>query len=78
MEDVIMKKWNSPMVVELDLADTAHDWWPQPSLDGGYIGDGQISGWFGQPDNNGGNNNGGNNNGGNNGGDVVDPITVNS
>lgn len=69
-----MKKWNSPMVVEVNVTDTAHEWKIQPDWDGGYFGDGQISGWFGKADNN-----GGNNNGGNNGGDVVvEPIKSNS
>lgn len=38
-----MKKWNAPEVVKLDIAQTAHKW-TGIYKDGGYIGDGIISG----------------------------------
>ena len=38
-----MKKWNAPEVVKLDIAQTAHKW-TGIYKDGGYIGDGVISG----------------------------------
>lgn len=38
-----MKKWNAPSVEELNINETAHNWLGN-SWDGGYIGDGQISG----------------------------------
>ena len=38
-----MKKWNAPSVEELNINETAHNWRGN-SWDGGYIGDGQISG----------------------------------
>ena len=42
-----MKKWNNPEIVALDLSSTEHQWFPSCSRDGGYLGDGKISGWFG-------------------------------
>ncbi len=75
-----MKKWNTPVVIDLDIDETAESIFWKPTKDGGYLGDGKLNGRWGTPAN-GGNNNGGNNNGGDNGdngGDVVDPITVNS
>lgn len=38
-----MKKWNAPSVEELNINETAHNVFGN-SRDGGYIGDGQISG----------------------------------
>lgn len=38
-----MKKWNAPSVEELNINETAHNLFGN-SWDGGYIGDGQISG----------------------------------
>lgn len=38
-----MKKWNAPSVEELNINETAHKWLGN-SWDGGYIGDGQVSG----------------------------------
>lgn len=38
-----MKKWNTPVVEELKITETAHDLFGI-YRDGGYIGDGQISG----------------------------------
>ncbi len=45
-----MKKWENPAVEELNINETEHDWDIQPKLDGGYIGDGEFSGWFGEDD----------------------------
>ena len=38
-----MKKWNAPAMEELNINETAHKWMGRYS-DGGYIGDGVISG----------------------------------
>ncbi|WP_154496662.1 hypothetical protein [Waltera intestinalis] len=38
-----MKKWNAPAMEELNINETAHNWTGIYS-DGGYIGDGVISG----------------------------------
>lgn len=38
-----MKKWNTPVVEELSINETAHNW-TGIHRDGGYIGDGIISG----------------------------------
>ena len=38
-----MKKWNTPVVEELSINETAHNW-TGIYRDGGYIGDGEISG----------------------------------
>lgn len=38
-----MKKWNTPAIETLDLTNTAHNW-TGIYRDGGYIGDGEISG----------------------------------
>lgn len=38
-----MKKWNAPAMEELNINETAHDWFGS-YRDGGYIGDGEISG----------------------------------
>lgn len=38
-----MKKWNAPVVEEVNVSETAHKFLGN-SRDGGYIGDGQISG----------------------------------
>lgn len=38
-----MKKWENPAVEELTLAATEHNW-TGIYRDGGYIGDGEISG----------------------------------
>lgn len=42
-----MKNWNSPEIVELNVNDTEHQWEFSWEWDGGYLGDGKISGWFG-------------------------------
>lgn len=42
-----MKKWNNPEIVALDLSSTEHQVRLSFQLDGGYLGDGQVSGWFG-------------------------------
>ncbi len=47
-----MKKWNSPVVEELNINETAHRLFGN-TRDGGYIGDGQVSGhlgWKGEDD----------------------------
>ena len=41
-----MKKWNAPSVEELNINETAHNWFGN-SWDGGYIGDGVLSGHLG-------------------------------
>lgn len=38
-----MKTWNTPDLLELDINQTAHNWLGVYK-DGGYIGDGQVSG----------------------------------
>lgn len=38
-----MKKWNAPAVEEMNINETAHRWTGLFG-DGGYIGDGEISG----------------------------------
>lgn len=38
-----MKKWETPSIAELDISKTEHRWTGIYS-DGGYIGDGTISG----------------------------------
>lgn len=38
-----MKKWNEAEFVELNINETAHNWIGLYS-DGGYIGDGEVSG----------------------------------
>ena len=38
-----MKAWNRPEITELNISETAHNWFGN-SRDGGYLGDGQISG----------------------------------
>ncbi len=43
-----MKEWTTPEVKELEIAETAHEFKIQPKLDGGYLGDGEVSGWFGE------------------------------
>lgn len=43
-----MKKWEKAEINSLDISMTEHEWKIQPSLDGGYFGDGEISGWFGK------------------------------
>ena len=52
-----MKKWTAPVVTELKISATANEWKIQPSLDGGYLGDGKITGWFGESDGNNNNDN---------------------
>ena len=41
-----MKKWNAPSVEELNINETAHNLFGN-SWDGGYIGDGGLSGHLG-------------------------------
>lgn len=43
-----MKKWETPVIEELNINETAHNWCIEPKWDGGYLGDGEISGWFGE------------------------------
>lgn len=53
-----MKKWNKAELVELNINETAHNW-TGIYKDGGYIGDGEISGhlsWSKPEDNNNNNN----------------------
>lgn len=38
-----MKKWNAPAMEELNINETAHNW-TGVYRDGGYVGDGVISG----------------------------------
>lgn len=38
-----MKKYNSPEIIELKISQTEHDWFGI-YWDGGYIGDGEVSG----------------------------------
>lgn len=38
-----MKKWNTPEINELSIKETEHNW-TGIYRDGGYIGDGEISG----------------------------------
>lgn len=45
-----MKKWENPSIAELNITETEHEWKIQPSFDGGYLGDGKLSGWFGSDD----------------------------
>ena len=42
-----MKKWNSPEIAELNVNETEHQWKFSGSRDGGYLGDGKFTGWFG-------------------------------
>jgi len=46
MRYLIMKKWNAPSVEELNINETAHNLFGN-SWDGGYIGDGVLSGHLG-------------------------------
>ena len=45
-----MKKWIKPEIYSVNINKTAYDWAIQASFDGGYLGDGLISGWFGDPE----------------------------
>ena len=45
-----MKKWEKAEISCLDIAETSHEWKIQLSFDGGYLGDGKLTGWFGKPD----------------------------
>lgn len=45
-----MKKWETPAMAELNINSTEHEWDRQPEWDGGYLGDGKFSGWFGPKD----------------------------
>ena len=42
-----MKKWEAPAMAELEISETAHEWSLDLKWDGGYLGDGRVSGWFG-------------------------------
>lgn len=42
-----MKKWERAEISCLDLSATEHQWKFSCELDGGYLGDGEVSGWFG-------------------------------
>ena len=43
MEETNMRTWKTPEITELDINETAHNW-TGIHRDGGYIGDGVISG----------------------------------
>ena len=43
-----MKNWNTPEIEVLEVAETEHEFRFQWSTDGGYLGDGKVSGWFGK------------------------------
>lgn len=47
---ICMKKWERAEITCLDIAETSHKVRFEFSLDGGYLGDGKLSGWFGKPD----------------------------
>lgn len=47
-----MKKWETPAMEELEINETAHEWSLDFKWDGGYLGDGRVSGWFGGNENN--------------------------
>ena len=47
-----MKKWENAEIMQLNVTETKEDFCFQFSLDGGYLGDGKISGWFGKKKNN--------------------------
>lgn len=47
-----MKEWTTPEVKELEIAATADEWKFQLKLDGAYVGDGKVSGWFGEKESN--------------------------
>ncbi len=47
-----MKKWEAAEIDCLDISNTEHEFKFKPSWDGGYLGDGEISGWFGKKNNN--------------------------
>ncbi len=42
-----MKKWQNAEIRCVDLSGTEHQWKLSWECDGGYFGDGKISGWFG-------------------------------
>lgn len=42
-EDIEMKQWQEAKLQQLDIEETAHDWLGI-YRDGGYIGDGEVSG----------------------------------
>ncbi|WP_026487980.1 hypothetical protein [Butyrivibrio sp. XBB1001] len=42
-----MKKWERAEISCLDLSATEHQWKFSWEKDGGYLGDGEITGWFG-------------------------------
>ena len=43
-----MKNWIVPEIETVELTSTEHEFRFQCSRDGGYLGDGKISGWFGK------------------------------
>ena len=47
---ICMKKWERAEITCLDIAETSHEWRVQLSFDGGYLGDGKFTGWFGKPE----------------------------
>ncbi len=47
MEELTMKKWENAEIAVVEIKETAHQTRLSWELDGGYIGDGIISGWFG-------------------------------
>ena len=71
-----MKTWATPVVEELSVKETAHNWFGI-YRDGGYIGDGVISGhlsWT-KPGNGGSNSGNGSGNGGNGGNDPTNQLS---
>ena len=54
-----MKQWQEAKLQQLDIEETAHNW-PGIYRDGGYIGDGEISGHLTWEKDNGNGGNGGN------------------
>lgn len=67
-----MKNWNTPEVAELDVKETAHKW-TGIYKDGGYIGDGVISGHLSWDKPEGGNGGCGGNGGNGGNGGVSEP-----
>lgn len=65
MEETNMRTWKTPEITELDINETAHNW-TGIYRDGGYIGDGVISGHLSWDKPEGDGNNSGDNAGDNN------------
>ena len=41
-----MKKWENAEIMQLNVTETEYEWTPNWGFDGGYWGDGKVSGWF--------------------------------